>query len=297
MSDAASDALETVYGMLRGSGLDFEGPVEALRADFDAMLTAAPLPEHVEYTDAEIAGVPVLRARTAASGDRVLVYLHGGAFISGSTRGYAGFLGALVDAAAAQGISVGYRLAPEHPYPAGLDDAVAVVSAVIAEVGAERVALAGDSAGGGLVAATLVRLRDAGAALPACAVLFSPWVDLSCDSDAYDDNAAADPSLTRDGLLVAAAQYAGEVSVDHEGVSPLYADLTGLPPILIQVGTIEILLGDSVEFAAALASDGVEVDLQVRPGMPHVYASFAGLLPEADRAVADFGRFVAKHTD
>lgn len=291
-----SDALETVYGMLRGSGLDFQGPVEALRRDFDAMLMAAPLPEHVEYTEAEIAGVPVLQARTEASGDRVLVYLHGGAFISGSPRGYAGFLGALVDAAAARGISVDYRLAPEHPYPAGLEDAVAVVSAVIAEVGAERVALAGDSAGGGLVAATLARLRDTGALLPACAVLLSPWVDLACDSDSYEANAAADPSLSREGLLAAAAQYLGGTSAEDEGVSPLYADLTGLPPTLIQVGSIEILLNDSVELAAALASDGVEVDLQVRPGMPHVYASFAGLLPEADRAVAAIGRFVIEHT-
>jgi len=291
-----SDARETVYGMLRNSGLDFEGPVEALRADFDAMLMAAPLPEHVEYADSEIAGVPVLEARTPATGDRVLVYLHGGAFVSGSTRGYAGFFGGLVHAAGARGVSVGYRLAPEHPYPAGLDDAVAVVSAVIAEVGAERVALAGDSAGGGLVASTLVRLRDAGAELPACAILFSPWVDLTCESDSYDDNEEADPSLTRDALLAAAERYVGDVSPEDEGVSPLYADLTGLPPILIQVGSIEILLNDSVEFAAALASDGVEVDLQVRPGMPHVYASFAGLLPEADRAIADVGRFVVEHT-
>lgn len=291
-----SDAREMVYGMLRGSGLDFEGPVEALRRDFDAMLMAAPLPQLVDYADAEIAGIPVLTARTAQTGDRVLVYLHGGAYVSGSTRGYAGFLGALVDASAAEGISVAYRLAPEDPYPAGVEDAVAVVSAVIAKHGADRVAIAGDSAGGGLVAATLVRLRDAGEPLPACAVLFSPWVDLSCESDSYETNAEADPSLTRDGLLASAARYVGDVDPGDEGVSPLYADLSGLPPTLIQVGSIEILLGDSLEFAAALATDGVEVDLQVRPGMPHVYASFAGLLPEADRAISDVGRFVAEHT-
>jgi len=290
------DALEAVYAMLRSSGLDFHGPVEALRRDFDAMLMATPPPQHVEYAHDRIAGVPVLTARTAASGDRVLVYLHGGAYVSGSSRGYAGFIGALVDASGARAIGVDYRLAPEHPYPAGVEDAAAVLRAVIAEHGAQRVAIAGDSAGGGLAAATLVRLRDAGAELPACAVLFSPWVDLSCQSDSYADNADVDPSLTRDGLLAAAAHYLGDVDAEDEGVSPLYADLAGLPPTLIQVGSIEILLNDSLEFAAALASDGVEVDLQVRPGMPHVYASFAGVLAQADRAVADAGRFVAEHT-
>ncbi len=171
-----------------------------------------------------------------------------------------------------------------------------MISAVIAEVGGDRVVLAGDSAGGALVAASLVRLRDDGAELPAAAALFSPWVDLTLEADSITENADADPSLDEAGLRAAAAHYLDGLDPEDDGVSPLFADLRGLPPTLIQVGSIEILLNDSLEFAAALASDGVEVDLQVRPGMPHVYPSFAGLLPEGDRAIADFGRFVADHT-
>lgn len=296
MSAEPNAEREMVYGMLRGSGLDFEGSIDALRVAFDAMLMAAPLPEHVEYSNSTIAGVPVLEARSAATEDRVLVYLHGGAFVSGSTRGYAGFFGSLAHAAGARGISVEYRLAPEHPYPAGIDDAVAVISAVIDEVGASHVALAGDSAGGALVTAALVRLRDEGSDLPACAAVFSPWVDLTLESDSIVENADADPSLTEGGLRAAAAHYLDGLDPEDEGASPLFADLSDLPPVLIQVGSIEILLNDSLELAAALATDGVQVDLQVRPGMPHVYASFAGLLPEGDQAVADFGRFVIEHT-
>ena len=291
-----SEALATVIGLLRGSGLDFEGPIEPLRENFDAMLTAAPLPEHIQYTDTTIAGVPVLESRSAATGDRVLVFLHGGAYVSGTTRGYAGFSGALAHAAGARGISVGYRLAPEAPYPAGVDDAVAVLSAVIAEVGAEHVTLAGDSAGGGLAAAALVRLRDEGAPLPACAVLFSPWLDLTCESSSMTSNAANDPSLSERGLRAAAAHYVGDVDPADSGVSPIFAELEGLPPTLIQVGSIEILLDDAIGFADELARSHVSVDLQVRPGMPHVWASFAGLLPEGDVAVADFATFVAAHT-
>ena len=224
---------------------------------------------------------------------RILLYLHGGSYIAGSIRAYRSLVANLATAARARALLIDYRLAPEAPFPAALDDALAAYRGVISN-GADTQSLivAGDSAGGGLAVALLVAARDQGAPLPKAAVCLSPWTDLAATGPSWVANAKAD--LLNDGakLRQAARLYLAQHAADTPLASPLYADLHGLPPLLIQVGSAEILLSDATRLAARAQAAGVAVTLEVWPEMQHEWHFAAQWLPESRQAITRIGKFI-----
>lgn len=229
--------------------------------------------------------------------DRVVLHLHGGAYILGSPRTHRGLAAALARTARARVLLPDYRLAPEHPFPAALDDAVATYRWLVHQRGVDpaRVAVCGDSAGGGLALALLVRLRELGEPLPACYVGLSPWTDLAGTGASMQDNAARDPWLRAELTPLAAVAYAGDRSLDDPLVSPLYADLTGLPPMLVHAGDHEILLDDARRTVERAREAGVVADLGVFDGLWHVFQAFPGI-PESRWSLREIGAFIRRHT-
>jgi monoterpene epsilon-lactone hydrolase len=290
MSQQQRDALDQ---MSRHAPLDLGGDVPEQRAIFEKMIASIPLPGDVVATTGTLGGVPVVHVGVAGvESDDVIFYLHGGAYCIGSAAASVGLASDVVRRAGAPAVSVDYRLAPENPFPAAVDDAVAAYRALLETVPASRVAFVGESAGGGLTAATLVALKAAGLPQPSCAVMFSPWADLTLSGDSMTSKADVDPALTPAGLRLRAADYAGGRPAADPLVSPVFADLTGLPPLLIQAGSHEILLDDATRLAARAAAADVQVRLEVTPGVPHVFQAFAALLDEASAALDSAGVFI-----
>lgn len=221
----------------------------------------------------------------------VMLYLHGGAYALGSISTYREFVARLARAARMRGLAINYRLAPEHPFPAAVEDAITAYDWLLAEgVEPSRIVVTGDSAGGGLALAVQVALRDAGKPLPAGAVCISPWTDLTLSGASIQSKAAVDPVLDADSLERYAMLYAGERDRSSPLISPLFADLSGLPPLLIQVGTDEILLDDATRCAERARQAGVEVSLEVWDEMFHVF-QLVPFLPETQKAVEYIVRF------
>jgi monoterpene epsilon-lactone hydrolase len=266
--------------------------VDEQRAQFAAGMSLRRVGDDVVATDVVVGGVPALDVRTSAGdGDGVLLYLHGGGYVVGSPRTHLALTSNLARAAATRLVSLDYRLAPEHPFPAAVDDARSAYDAIVAGgVPPEHVVIAGDSAGGGLALALLVSLRDAGGPIPAGAVLLSPWTDLTGTAGSLVSKADADPMLSRDMLRLLADAYTADDTALL--ASPGRADLHGLPPLLVQVGSAEVLLDDSLELAARAAHADVDVTLEVVSGVPHVFPSQADALDEASDAVERAGAFV-----
>ena len=281
--------------LLRHGPLDIGGDVAEQRGVFHDMIAAIPLPDDVSTQRGELGGVPVVTVDTPSSDPSAAVlYFHGGAYVLGSAADAAGLAADVSRGVAARAICVDYRLAPENPFPAAIEDAVAAYRGLLDEgVPSSRIAFVGESAGGGLTIATLLAIKDAGLPQPASAAVFSPWVDLTVSGASAQDNADVDPVLTPDGLRARARDYLGATAPATPLASPIFGDLTGLPPLLIQAGSHEILLDDAVRLAARAAAHDVRVDLQVWPGVPHVFQSFAVMLDEgaaALRSAADFTR-------
>jgi len=283
--------------MLRSSGPDLSAPPAQLRTEFSAMVSAAPIAPDLRFdaiTLGEVSGLAC--TPPGARSDQCLLYLHGGAFVIGSASDYRSLYGELGRAAGVRVVAPDYRLAPEHPFPAALDDALSVYRSLLAGgLPASSIALAGDSAGGGLVTSLLLAAGAAGLPMPAAAVLISPWVDLACTGVTMRSKADADPALTRAGLLANAALYLGTRSLETPLASPLHAELahlTRLPPLLVQVGTAEILLDDALRLAARAAEADVRVSLSVWPEMPHVWHFFGFMLEEGRQAVTEAGDFL-----
>lgn len=229
---------------------------------------------------------PPKRVSTAS-----IIYLHGGAYVAMSARSHRRLVTHLALATGCRVVAVDYRLAPEHPYPAALEDALAVYTAQRAARPHEKIFLAGDSAGGGLTVATALALRDRGLDLPIALICIAPWVDLTCSGESMTTRGRRERILSAAGLLTDARLYAGGQALESPLISPLFADLSGLPPMLIQVGDDEVLLDDSTRLADLARGAGVSVNLQVWQRLWHVWHLYAGLLPEADaavRAIADF---------
>jgi acetyl esterase/lipase len=226
-----------------------------------------------------------------------LLYLHGGGYVIGSIHTHKGLIAGLSAAAHCRALALDYRLAPEHRYPAAVDDAVAAYRWLLdAGFSPSRIAIAGDSAGGGLALATLVALRAAGDPLPAAAVPISPWTDLEGTGDSMKTHVDKDPMVEPGGLLGMARLYLGDADPRQPTASPLHADLTGLPPLLIQVGELETLLDDATRIAASAQKRGVAVTLEVWPEMVHVWHLFAPMVPEGRDAIARIGAFLKQHT-
>jgi len=229
--------------------------------------------------------------------NRVLLYLHGGGYVLGGLDSHRGVAWRLADAAGMRVLLVDYRLAPEHPFPAALDDATACYRFLLEEgYRPENIAIGGDSAGAGLALSTMVNLKNLGLSLPVCGILMSPWLDLSLSGDSVTTNAEADPMLSPSGLKDMAGHYLGTRDPRAPLASPLFADLKDLPPLLVHVGSTEVLLSDAERLVDKAESAGVEIELTVWDKMPHVFQLFAGMVPEANQAVAALGKFVAKRT-
>ncbi|ANO52262.1 alpha/beta hydrolase [Woeseia oceani] len=223
----------------------------------------------------------------------VILFLHGGAYVMGSSRTHRHLVATVCKAAKVRALLPNYRLAPEHPFPAGIEDACAVYEQLLAQgIEAEQIIIAGDSAGGGLSVASALTLRATGRSLPAALVLLSPWLDLSASGGSVHSRGEHDPLFRAEDLPVVAREYCTADAVREPLVSPVFADVSGLPPVFIQVGDHELLLNDSTRFADAISAAGGKVTLQVWPEMWHVFQFFVGRMPEADRAVADIVAYV-----
>lgn len=271
---------------------DESTPIDERRVAMDR-IDRFPRPRKVDYDETTVGGVPAIVATPhAVNAERHILYIHGGAYLLGSPRSHIALCARLAKAARAVVTVIDYRLAPEHVYPAAIDDCVAAYRDLAGRVDPTLLTIAGDSAGGGAGLATLCALRDAGDRLPACAYLLSPWTDLTGSGESLRTKVDVDPMIKAHLLESSAPMYAGATPLDHPGVSPLFADLGGLPPVLIQTGTDEVLLSDSTRLAARAAEAGVHVQLDLADEMWHVYPMFAGLMPEANEALAHAGRFI-----
>lgn len=282
-----------------------EGNLENLgwqeqRARFDQLADLMPkTADKYEVEPAQIGGVKGEWVRGAgARKDAALLYLHGGGYLIGSPKSHRHMMGALAVDSGLPIFVADYRLAPENPFPAAVDDALAAYKGLIdAGMQASRLAIAGDSAGGGLTLATLLAARDKRLAMPACAVAISPWCDLSQSSEAYRTRAKRDPIVSKDGLNAMASTYLNGADARTPLASPVFGDLNGLPPLLVQVGSEEVLHDDSMTLKARAEAAGVEISLESWGGMIHVWHIFHPILSEGRDAIARIGRYLKAHLE
>jgi phosphinothricin tripeptide acetyl hydrolase len=268
------------------------------RAQYERAEKVFPTPPDVKVERVTIGPTPAewLRPPSAEPG-RVVLYLHGGGYVIGSPRSHRHLAAAIAGAAGGSALLLDYRLAPEHPFPAAVDDATAAYRWLLDQgIAASRIVIAGDSAGGGLTMATLLALRDARVASPAGGVCISPWVDLTCGGKSYESKAAIDPIVRREGVAEMARAYLGSTDPKSPLASPLFADLRGLPPLLIHVGSAEVLLDDAIGLAERAKAAGVDTTLEEYPEMVHVWHWFLPMLDEAQTAVESIGKFVRART-
>jgi epsilon-lactone hydrolase len=280
--------------MLRKAPLDTVGDVPTLRASFEGLMRQIPVAPDVRKTPIAVGGIGAVEVTIegTASAD-VILYFHGGVYVIGSAEATVPLVADLARRTATKVITVDYRLAPENPYPAALQDARAAYEGLLQQgVDPGRIALAGESAGAGLAVATLLALRDAGKTLPSSAFLMSPYADLTLSGESVVDKEALDPLLTPDGLRRRVTDYVADADASDPYISPVQGDLAGLPPMLIQVGSHEILLSDAIRLAARAATADVAVTLEVVPGVPHVFQAYAAILDEGDAALDRAATFV-----
>lgn len=270
-----------------------------LRANVDALVRRMPKPPRgVSVSPTNAGGVPAewVIAPDAVDG-RAILYFHGGGYASGSPASARDLVWRLSAAARRRVLVLDYRLAPEHPFPAAVEDATTAYHHLLSNGFAPAsIAFAGDSAGGGLALGSLVKLRDDGAPMPAAVCAFSPWTDLAITGETATTNRDADPMIRVEAIRPTAAWYLGATPATDPYASPLYADVRGLPPTLLHVGSTEVLLDDSVRLAARMRSAQVDVTLRIWPDMPHVFQGFALFLPEAREAIGEAGQFLEART-
>ena len=269
--------------------------VDRLRKEMESMTTMSVMPDESTAEPVVAASVPAEWLSTPeADQSRVLLYLHGGGYLLGSIATHRALAARIAAAAGIRALITDYRLAPEHPFPAALDDAVVAYDFLIDQGFApESVALGGDSAGGGLALATLVALRDSGRPLPGAAVALSPWTDLAASGESCETR--DDPMIgSREDLLATASLYLNGADPRTPTASPLYAELSGLPAIAIQVGTAERLLDDSTRIADRIRAAGGNVELEIFEDLIHVFQSFAPHVPESNDAIDKLGSFLKR---
>jgi monoterpene epsilon-lactone hydrolase len=294
----ASKELQKIIEVMKSRPAMGTLPIEEQRDTLEAGMTQFPLAPDVRCEAVNAGGVPAEFVSTPESDEStVMYYLHGGGYVVGSIVSHREMASRLARAAKARVLLVDYRLAPEHPFPAAVEDSVAGYKWLLSSgVKPGRVVIAGESAGGGLTAATLVALKDAGEPLPGAAICVSPWADLECTGESMVTRADADPFVQRDDLLGMVSHYLGDTDPRTPLASPIYADLTGLPPLLIQVGTAEVLYDDAKRLAERAEAAGVEVVFEPWEDMIHMWPAFAAMLPEGQQAIDRIGEFVQKHT-
>jgi epsilon-lactone hydrolase len=288
---------DMVDQILRDAPFDLGGDVAVQRPLLEQMLTAQPLPADVRTTPGDLGGIPVTFIDIAGAEPRgTIFHIHGGGFALGSARGSVGLASSLARKTGLRAVSVDYRLAPEHPYPAALQDVTAAYRALVEQAGrANSIVVSGESAGGNLAIELLIAGQADGLIMPAAALLLSPMTDLTVTAGSYAGKAHADPAISAEAIRTRAADYLAGTDPADPLVSPIFADLSGLPPLLIQAGSHEVLLDDATRLAAKAAADDVAVILDITPGVPHVFQAFAGLLDEGDAALDRAARFIQDH--
>jgi monoterpene epsilon-lactone hydrolase len=293
----STEQRETLDAILRQSALPVDSDVDEQRRLFREAISAQPLPADVAVTAATLGGVTTAEITVDGIESRhVVLYFHGGVYVISDAFLAAGLASQVGRRTHAKVVSVDYRLAPEHPYPAAVDDALAAYQALLdSGIAASDIAFAGDSAGGGLAIATMVNARDHGLPVPAAAFLMSPYVDLTLAGTTMETRREADPLLSPELLAARVPDYTAEHDAALPLISPIYADLSGLPPLCIQCGSHEVLLDDSIRLARQAATADVEVTLEVTPGVPHVFQAYSPMLDEAAVALDRAGQFLLAH--
>jgi len=285
---------DMVDQILRNAPFDLGGDVAVQRPLLEQMLTSQPLPADVRTAPGDLGGVPVIFIDiVGVEPGGIIFHIHGGGFALGSAAGSVGLASSLARKTGMRAVSADYRLAPEHPYPAALQDVTAAYRALAGQAGsAEQIVVSGESAGGNLAIELLIAGKAEGLTMPAAALLLSPMTDLTAAGSSYAGKAHADPAISAQAIRTRAADYLAGTDPADPLVSPIFADLSGLPPLLIQAGSHEVLLDDATRLAAKAAADDVAVILDITPGVPHVFQAFAALLDEGDAALNRAARFV-----
>lgn len=294
----SSQEIKLIRDFLAASPDTDKMTMEERRAYFNSLDQQFPTPEYVRIEPVVANGIRAEWVKApGASDDRVILYLHGGGYVVGSPTSHRHLVAELGRATHSAALSIDYRLAPENPFPCAVTDAVSAYRGLIdSGVAPERVVIAGDSAGGGLTVATLVSLREQSVALPAAGVCISPWTDLTMTAESYATKAASDPMINRDQLSMMASAYLGGADARQPLASPLFADLRGLPPLLVQVGSDEVLLDDSLLLAERASEAGVATTLEVWDEMIHVWHFFHPMLKEGRDAIEHAAQFVRENT-
>ena len=289
---------DMVDQILRNAPFDLGGDVAVQRPLLEQMLTSQPLPADVRTAPGDLGGVPVIFIDiVGVEPGGIIFHIHGGGFALGSATGSVGLASSLARKTGMRAVSADYRLAPEHPYPAALQDVTAAYRALAGQAGsAEQIVVSGESAGCNLAIELLIAGKAEGLTMPAAALLLSPMTDLTVTGSSYAGKAHADPAISAQAIRTRAADYLAGTDPADPLVSPIFADLSGLPPLLIQAGSHEVLLDDATRLAAKAAADDVAVILDITPGVPHVFQAFAALLDEGDAALNRAARFVQDNT-
>jgi monoterpene epsilon-lactone hydrolase len=288
---------EHLKQLLRDAPFDLGGDVAVQRPLLTEMLTAQPLADDVVVTPGELGDVSVLFVEIKGAAPRgTLFHLHGGGFALGSARGSVGLVADLARRTQLRAVSIDYRLAPENPYPAALLDAMTAFRALLEGTESPHdVVVSGESAGGNLAIELLIAAKAQAVPLPRAAFVLSPMTDLTVSGESFVTKAAVDPSISAEAIRARISDYLNGTEATDPRVSPIFADLTGLPPLLIQVGSHEVLLDDATRLASRAAADDVAVILDVTPEVPHVFQAFAGILEEGNAALDRVAAFVASN--
>jgi len=293
----STEQRENLEAILRQSVFPDDADVNEQRRALRELLSAQPLPADVTVTVAELGGVPTAEITVDGIEPRhVVLYFHGGVYVMGDAALAADLASQVGRRTEAKVISVDYRLAPEHPYPAAVDDAFAAYEALLDNgIPPVDIVLAGESAGGALAVATLVNARDHGLPLPAAAFVMSPYADLTLAGTTMETKREVDPLISREALQPRVTDYTAGQDASLGLISPIFADLSGLPPLIIQAGTHEVLLDDAVRLARQAATADVEVTLDITPRVPHVFQAYYPILDEAAAALDRAGKFLSAH--
>ena len=291
----SSSEIDAVRELLRSKPRPTSFPERRQR--LDAIGSTSPLAGDIGLEPIDANGVAAEWSLAPGSDpSKVLLFFHGGGYCSGSIVSHRGMVTEAGRAARARTLAVGYRLAPEHPFPAAIEDARSAYRFLLDQgVAPSKIAIAGDSAGGGLTLALMTRVRDAREPLPACAWLVSPWIDLQMTGASLADKAVTDPLISKSYLEELASAYLAGADPANPLVSPLNADLAGLPPLLVQVGSAETLLDDAVRIARRAGAADVRVNLEIWPHMIHAWHLWAAQLEAGRRAIASAGAFIRAH--
>jgi len=269
-------------------------PIEVTRKRLAKLMEKNKCPGNISFEKVDCDGIIAeWNIPKNINNDGVILYIHGGAYVSCSINTHRPLVARIAKASKLKALSIEYRYAPENPFPAGLDDAIKAYHWLLKQgVDPKKIVIMGDSAGGGLALATLLRLRDEKAPMPVAGVCMSPWIDLECLQDSNVRLADKDPMLWAEAGKKFAKLYAGKESLRHPYVSPYYADLKGLPPLFIQVSDSEIVYDENVNFEKKAKAAGVEITLEIWKKMVHVWQGFAPILPEGTEAIRKIGNFI-----